>query len=134
MVVCERVCGGNGEFTREWDSLSSFLSLAALVKTGNSPLSTQLHNCTTAVLNSYIHIHTTVNCGCSSTIHHQNHVTEKDTKLGSMFSLSNNFSQGLWSQSLGKRGLYKHNMQQYKTKKNTPIILYSATSPIIQPF
>ena len=90
MVVCERVCGGNGEFTSDWDPLASFLSLAALVKTGNSPLSTQLHNCTTAILNSYIHIHTTVNYGCSSTIH--NLVIEKDTRPCSMFSLSNNFS------------------------------------------
>ena len=75
MVVCERVCGGNGEFTSDWDPLASFLSLAALVKTGNIPLSTQLHNCTTAILNSYLHIHTTVNYGCSSTIHNQDHVT-----------------------------------------------------------
>jgi len=86
VVVCERVCGGNGEFTSDWDSLASFLSLAALVKTGNSPLSTQLHNCTTAILNSYIYIHTTVNYGCSSTIHNQDHVTEKDTKLCSMYN------------------------------------------------
>jgi len=87
VVVCERVCGGNGEFTSDWDSLASFLSLAALVKTGNSPLSTELHNCTTPILNSYIRIHTTVNYGCSSTIHNQDHVTEKDTKLCSMFSV-----------------------------------------------
>jgi len=49
-----------------------------------------------------LHIHPTVNYGCSSTIHNQDYVTEKNTKLCSMFSLSNNFSQGLWSQSFSK--------------------------------
>ena len=72
------------------EPLASFFVTCSTSKTGNSPLSTQLHNCTTAILNSYIHIHTTVNYGCSSTIH--NLVIEKDTRPCSMFSLSNNFS------------------------------------------